>query len=66
MTSASKPVSDDSALVAEHIGIAALKLAQLAQTAGLSALGHHLESVALEAGAEAAARRWPADAPEQR
>jgi len=42
----------------------ALKLADLAHATGLSGLGHHLETVALEAGAEAAARKWPADVPE--
>jgi hypothetical protein len=56
--------ADDSASVAEEIGLAVLELAKRAQGAGLSAVGYLLESVALEAGAEAAARRWPTDASE--
>jgi hypothetical protein len=50
-----------SAQVAEDIGIAALALAKRARDAGLTTVGYLLESVALEAGAEAAARQWPAD-----
>jgi hypothetical protein len=54
--------ADDSAKIAEDIGIAALALAQRAHAAGLQTLGFLLESVALEAGAEAAATQLPADA----
>jgi hypothetical protein len=51
----------NSAEVAEDIGLAALDLAKWARAAGLATVGHLLENVALEAGAEATARRWPAD-----
>ena len=51
----------DSSKVAEDIGIAVLELADRARDAGLSSIGYLLEMVALEAGAEAAARQWPAD-----
>ena len=50
----------DSSRVAEDIGIAVLELADRARDAGLSSIGYLLEMVALEAGAEAAARQWPA------
>jgi hypothetical protein len=53
----------DGAKLAEDIGIAVLDLAERARAAGLSNIGHLLELVALEAGAEAAAKRWPADGP---
>jgi hypothetical protein len=56
--------ADGRGAVAEDIGIAALELAKRAQAAGLTALGYLLESVALEAAAEAAASNWPADAAE--
>jgi hypothetical protein len=51
----------DSSKVAEDIGIAVLELADRARNAGLSSIGYLLEMVALEAGAEAAARQWPAE-----
>jgi hypothetical protein len=51
----------DSAKVAEDIGIAVLELADRARDAGLSSIGYLLEMVALEAGAEAAARQWPVE-----
>jgi hypothetical protein len=51
----------NSAEVAEDIGLAALDLAKWARAAGLTTVGYLLESVALEVGAEATARRWPAD-----
>ncbi len=51
----------DSGKVAEDIGIAVLELADRARGAGLSSIGYLLEMVALEAGAEAAARQWPAE-----
>jgi len=51
----------DVAQIAEDIGIAALDLAERANAAGLTTIGFLLESVALEAGAEAAATRRPAD-----
>jgi hypothetical protein len=51
----------DSGKVAEDIGIAVLELADRARNAGLSSIGYLLEMVALEAGAEAAARQWPAE-----
>jgi hypothetical protein len=60
----SGPAADapiDSAQIAEEIGITALDLAKRAYDAGLTTLGFLLESVALEAGSEAAARQWPAD-----
>jgi len=53
----------DSAKVAEDIGLAVLELADRARGAGLSSIGYLLEMIALEAGAEAAARQWPADSP---
>ncbi len=56
--------AESSAAVAENIGVAALELAKRAQAAGLTTLGYLLESVALEAGAAAAASSWPADAAE--
>jgi hypothetical protein len=52
---------NESAAVAEQIGLAALALAKEANSAGLTTLGFLLESAALEAGAEAAASRWPAE-----
>jgi len=55
--------ASDSATIAEDIGIAALGLAKRAHAAGLTSIGYLLETVAIEAGAEAAARQWPADAP---
>ena len=48
------PLPHDSAKIAIEIGIAALALAKRAQAAGLPTIGYLLESVALEAGAEAA------------
>jgi hypothetical protein len=51
----------NSAEVAEDIGLAALDLAKWARAAGLTTVSYLLENVALEAGTEAAARRWPAD-----
>ena len=50
---------NDGGSVAEHIGVAALELACRARAAGLTTLGYLLESAALEAGTEAATRRWP-------
>jgi len=63
--SAGKPVSVDSAKIAEDIGIAALKLATRAHDAGLTTIAHLLQSVALEAGAEAATRWWSDDVAER-
>jgi hypothetical protein len=59
---ADRPFQPETAAVAEQIGLTALALAREANGAGLTTLGFLLESAALEAGAEAAARRWPADA----
>jgi hypothetical protein len=56
---ADAPAIGDSAKIAEDIGIAALVLAQRAHEAGLPTLGYLLESIALEAGAEAAATQFP-------
>lgn len=58
---ASRRRAVDSAQIAEDLGVAALELAKRARAAGLTAIGHLLETVALEAGAEAATRQWPAD-----
>ena len=58
---AAMPASSESADVAEDIGTAALDLAKRARAAGLTAVGYLLECVALEAGTEAIARRWPSD-----
>jgi len=55
------PVPDETAAAAEQIGLAVLALAKAANCAGLTTLGFLLESAALEAGAEAAAHRGPAD-----
>ncbi len=63
--SASKAAPYNSAEIAEDIGIAALGLAKLAREAGLTTIGRLLETVALEAGTEAATRRWPADVAER-
>ena len=41
--------------------IAANYESALAREAGLTSIAYLLESVALEAGAEAATRQWPAD-----
>jgi len=60
--SGKKPTANDTGDVAENIGFAALDLARCARAAGLTALGYLLECAALEAGAEAAARKWPVDA----
>jgi predicted dinucleotide-binding enzyme len=57
-----RPAGHETAALAEQIGLAALDLAKRANSAGLTALGFLLEIAALEAGAEAAARKWPADA----
>ena len=64
-SSAGKTRTYNSAEIAEDIGIAALGLAKLAREAGLTTIGYLLESVALEAGAEAATRQWPADIAER-
>lgn len=56
--------SFDRAQIAEEIGMAALDMAQRAQAAGLPTLGFLLETVALEASAQADAAKWPSDAPE--
>ena len=64
-SSAGKPVSVNSAKIAEDIGIAALKLATRAHDAGLTTIAYLLQTVALEAGAEAATRQWPADVAER-
>jgi hypothetical protein len=58
---AGAPAVENTAKIAEDIGIAALVLAQRAHAAGLETLGYLLESIALEAGAEAAATQSPAD-----
>ncbi len=63
--SAGKTRTYNSAEIAEDVGIAARGLAKLAHEAGLTTIGYLLESVALEAGAEAAARQWPADIAER-
>jgi hypothetical protein len=59
---AGEPAPSDSAKVAEDIGIVVLGLAKRAHAASLTSIGYLLETVAIEAGAEAAARQWPADA----
>jgi hypothetical protein len=51
----------DSAKTAEEIGIAALDLAKRARDAGLTTISHLLETIALEAGAEASAMQWRVD-----
>jgi len=58
-----EPAPSDIPKIAEDIGIAVLGLAKRAHAAGLTTIGYLLETVAIEAGAEAAARQWPADAP---
>jgi hypothetical protein len=63
--SAGQPVPGDSAKVAKDIGMVTLDLAKQARAAGLTTIGYLLESVALEAGAEAATRQWPADVSER-
>ena len=63
--SARQPAPIDSAKIAEDLGIAALELARRAHAAGLTTIGYLLETVALEAGAEAATRQWPADVSER-
>jgi hypothetical protein len=63
--SAGKTRTYNSAEIAEDVGIATRGLAKLAREAGLTTIGYLLESVALEAGAEAAARHWPADIAER-
>lgn len=59
------PFPCDNGKLAEEIGVVALELAKRANTAGLTNLGFLLETVALEAGAEAVARRWPAETAER-
>ncbi len=54
----------DTGRIAADIGAAALELAKQANRVGLTGLGYLLESAALEAGAEAASRAWPADGAE--
>jgi hypothetical protein len=58
------PTSNQTASVAEYVGKVALELAKLAQAEGFATLGYLLESVALEAGAEAAASGLPAETSE--
>jgi hypothetical protein len=60
-TAAGRGFRHENATLAEEIGLAALDLAKRANGAGLTTLGFLLENAALEAGAEAAARKWPAD-----
>jgi hypothetical protein len=57
--------SFDTARIAEEIGMAALDMAERANAAGLPTLVFLLESVALEAGSQAAALQWPDDAPKR-
>lgn len=59
-----EPAPGDDAKFVEDIANAALALADRARAGGFPTLGFLLESAALEAGAEAAARRWPSDAAE--
>jgi len=58
---ADEPAPIDRAQIAEDIGMAVLDLAERARAAGLTTIGYLLESVALEAGTQAAAARWPSD-----
>ncbi len=60
-----EPAPIDSAQIAEDIAAAALDLAKRAREAGLTTVGYLLETVALEAGAEAVTARWPADVAER-
>jgi hypothetical protein len=59
--SADEQAPQDSAQAAENIGFAALYLAKRARAAGLTMIGDLLETVALEAGAQAAATRRPTE-----
>ena len=61
--SADKAGHHDGENAAQDIAFVALDLAKRARAAGLTTLGHQLEMVALEIGAQAAAGRWPGDAP---
>jgi hypothetical protein len=61
--SAKKAARHDGAHGAQDIAFVALDLAKRARAAGLTTLGHQLEIVALEIGAQAAAGRWPDEAP---
>jgi hypothetical protein len=58
---ATAPMPPEAARIAQDIGVATLELSRRAHDAGLTVIGYLLESVALEAGAEASARRWPAN-----
>ena len=58
-----KAVRHDGENAPQDIAFVALDLAKRARAAGLTTLGHQLEMVALEAGAQAAAGRWPDEAP---
>jgi hypothetical protein len=58
---AAEPPPSDRVQIAEDIGLAALDLAELARSAGFTAVGYLLENVALECGTEAAAAKWPID-----
>lgn len=60
-----KPASFNTVQIAEEIGMEALDMAKRAQAAGLPTLGFLLESVALEAAAQADAATWPRDMPER-
>jgi hypothetical protein len=62
--SGAEPTANERASVAEYVGKTSLELAKLAQAQGFATLGYLLESAALEAGAEAAARGQPAETPE--
>lgn len=59
------PASFNTVQIAEEIGMEALDMAKRAQAAGLPTLGFLLESVALEAAAQADAATWPRDMPER-
>ena len=62
---AEQAVPGGKAITAEEIAVASLELAKRARAAGLTGISYLLETAALQAGAEAAAGRWPADAPER-
>jgi hypothetical protein len=51
----------EAARIAQDIGLAAFELSRRAHDAGLTVIGYLLESVALEAGAQAAAPQRPAE-----
>jgi hypothetical protein len=55
----------DRPATAEELAMASLELAKRARAAGFTGISYLLETAALQAGTEAAARHWLANRPER-